>query len=145
RLWSSIAASEDTGRRVAPRPSPRNMRPMVEPPPAIHDLIVRMEAHLAAFAPDDGRRHFLSIYRRTTQAFGEEIARGGFLDNEWVERWDLVFADMYLNALEAWNAGRSTPGPWEVAFITARDQPDLPALRHILFGVNVLVYYDLPH
>src|SRR5205814_6007512 len=44
----------------------------------------------------------------------------------------------------AWDAGGPTPGPWRVAFETARDRPDLPALRHILFGMNVHINYDLP-
>ena len=92
----------------------------------------------------DARRHFLSVYSRTTEAFAEEIARGGFLDAGWIERFDVVFADLYLDALTAWDTGRATPGPWRVAFETARDRPDLPALRHILFGMNVHINYDLP-
>jgi hypothetical protein len=103
-----------------------------------------MDANLAALAAADARRHFLSVYRRTTEAVGEEIGRGGFVDGGWVERWDVIFAKLYLDALDAWNAGETTPGPWRVAFETARDRPDLPALRHILFGMNVHINYDLP-
>jgi Family of unknown function (DUF5995) len=118
------------------------------PPPGLpHDvleLMARMDANLAAFAPNDARRHFLAVYRRTTEAVGQEIVRGGFFDGEWVERWDVIFAKLYLDALDAWNAGRPTPGPWKVAFGTARDQPDMPALRQILFGMNVHINYDLP-
>lgn len=117
---------------------------MPEPPEAITRLMARMDADLAAFGPNDARRHFLGVYRRTTEAVGEEIARGGFVDGEWVERWDVVFAELYLSALDVWNAGGPTPGPWEVAFRTARDDPGLQPLRQILFGMNVHVNYDLP-
>ncbi len=36
----------------------------------------------------------------------EEIRRGGFADPGWVERWDIAFAELYLEALEAALAGR---------------------------------------
>jgi hypothetical protein len=113
-------------------------------PDAIRDLIERIDERLAALPPSDARRHFHSVYLRTTAAVGDEITRGGFLDGEWVERWDVIFANLYVDALDAWNQGRPTPGPWAVAFRTARDRPDLPALRHILFGINVHINYDLP-
>jgi hypothetical protein len=46
----------------------------------------------------------------------EELDRGGFRDPEWVERWDVAFADLYLDAVEAAQAGRRPPEPWAVAF-----------------------------
>ena len=36
------------------------------------------------------------------------------------------------------------PGPWRIAFDAAHDQPDLPPLRHVLFGLNAHINYDLP-
>jgi hypothetical protein len=121
---------------VEPAPSPG--------PDAIRALADRMVAILAGWERTDARRHFLSVYSRTTKAFGEEIARGGFLDAAWVERWDVEFANLYLDALAAWDAEGPTPGPWRVAFETARKRSDLPPLRHILFGMNVHINYDLP-
>jgi hypothetical protein len=117
---------------------------MPDAPEAIRTLVERMDARLAAFAPDDARRHFHGIYCRTTRAFGQEIAAGGFLDPAWMERWDLGFAALYLDALDAWDGGGPTPGPWVVAFRAARERPDLPPLRHVLFGMNVHINYDLP-
>jgi Family of unknown function (DUF5995) len=72
-----------------------------------------------------------------------ELARGGFIDSAWVERWDVAFATRYLEALPAWDRGEA-PGPWAVTFATARDRPDLPPLRHVLFGINAHINYDLP-
>ena len=115
-------------------------------PGQIDRLLAGMDAIQASWAADDARRFFHSVYTRTTKAFRQEIAAGGFLDPAWVERWDIVFADLYLDAVVAWEGGgaRETPGPWAVAFATARDRPDLQQLRHILFGLNVHVNYDLP-
>jgi uncharacterized protein DUF5995 len=101
-------------------------------------LVARMEADLETL--DDGRRYFHATYLRTTKAVGEEIERGGFADNAWLERWDLVFADLYRQAL----ASKSPPRPWHVAFDAAHHRVDLPPLRHVLLGMNAHINYDLP-
>src|SRR5947207_15763380 len=74
----------------------------------------RIEGDLQA--DDDPRRFFHSTYSRTTRAVHEEILRRGFADNPWVERWDIVFAGLYLRAFEQYQATGSAVGPWQVAF-----------------------------
>jgi Family of unknown function (DUF5995) len=106
-------------------------------------LVGRMEGLLAQLqvAGDPGR-FFLATYLRTTRAVAEELGRGRFRDPEWVERWDVAFADLYLDALEDAQAGRRPPGPWAVAF-GAGDRDGLPPLRHVLLGMNAHINYDL--
>lgn len=113
-------------------------------PGGIEALIERMRALLAPLeAEGDGRRHFLATYLRTTAAVHEELQRGGFADRVWVERWDVVFADLYLDAIEEWNRGERPAEPWAVAFEAAADER-VPPLRHVLLGMNAHVNYDLP-
>jgi len=108
----------------------------------IEELIARMAAMLEPLQADgDQRRYFHATYQRTTIAVAAEIKRGGFADNEWVERWDVAFADLYLDALEASLAGRVPARPWEITF---RAPAGLPALRHVLLGMNAHINYDLP-
>jgi hypothetical protein len=90
-------------------------------------------------AARDPGRFFLATYLRTTRAVAEELERGGFRDPTWVERWDVAFADLYLDAVEDAQAGRRPPGPWAVAF----GAPELPPLRHVLLGMNAHINYDL--
>ncbi|MFD0578934.1 DUF5995 family protein [Dactylosporangium darangshiense] len=111
---------------------------------SIPALVERMQGELARLGERDARRYFLATYLRTTVAVAEEIERGGFLDGEWLERWDLMFAQLYLDALDAELAGRPVPAPWRIAFDVARDRPDLPPLRHVLLGMNAHINYDLP-
>jgi len=86
-------------------------------------------------------REFLGTYQRTTLAVGKAVDAGGFEDPEWVERWDVAFAELYLVALDAHLAGEQPSRPWRLAFDAS---PDLPALRHVLLGINAHVNYDLP-
>jgi hypothetical protein len=91
-------------------------------------LLRRMEGLLAPLeANGDPGRYFLATYLRTTRAVAEELGRGGFRDPEWVERWDVAFADLYLDAVTG--AGHGADG--------------LPPLRHVLLGMNAHINYDL--
>ncbi len=112
------------------------------PDAALAALLVRMRVGLETL--DDARRFFHATYLRTTEAIADEIDRGGFVDGAWVSRWDLAFASLYLDALDADRLGEAVSGPWRIAFNTTREQPDLPPLRHVLFGLNAHINYDLP-
>jgi hypothetical protein len=109
----------------------------------IDRLLARMRSDLPRL-DGDARRFFHATYLRTTQAVADEIERGGFADSDWVCRWDLAFAEFYLDALAADRRGATVPAPWRLAFEAARDQPDLPPLRHVLLGLNAHINYDLP-
>ena len=135
-------AMDTTSGPSTPAPDPR------PGPGTIGELVQRLEGMQDAMSAADGRQHFLRVYTNTTRAVGEELrtaSLGGFLDPPWVERWDLAFAGLYTAAFDAWMRGESTtPGPWAVAFAAARDRPTDPPLRHVLFGINAHVNYDLP-
>jgi len=108
----------------------------------IDELIARMTALLESLeAAGDKRRYFHATYLRTTIAVAEEIGLGRFADADWVERWDVAFAGLYLDALEGDMANRVPSGPWAVAFSAP---VALPPLRHVLLGMNAHINYDLP-
>jgi len=108
----------------------------------IEELIARMTAMLEPLeAAGDKRRYFHATYLRTTIAVAEEIRRGRFADADWVERWDVAFADLYLDALEGDMADRMPSRPWAIAFGAPAA---LPPLRHVLLGMNAHINYDLP-
>ena len=127
-------------------------------PGSIEELLARMDGLLAGLEERrDPARFFLATYRRTTVAVQEELARGGFADRDWVERWDVDFAGLYLDALEQRERGETPPAPWDVAFRAGADDAEgpsgplsgqhrerLPPLRHTLLGMNAHINYDLP-
>jgi hypothetical protein len=92
----------------------------------------------------DARLAFHATYLRTTQAVARALRDGAFADADWVERWDVAFARLYLDALAASRRGEPVPGPWQVAFAAAAEQPGIPPLRHVLLGMNAHINYDLP-
>jgi hypothetical protein len=109
----------------------------------IDGLLVRMDALVAELeAERSPGRYFLSTYTRTTRAVAAALEDGRFEDPPWVEEWDVVFADLYLEALRAYRRDReSAPRPWRVAF---EADPALPPVAHLLLGMNAHINYDLP-
>ncbi|HET7245939.1 MAG TPA: DUF5995 family protein [Streptosporangiaceae bacterium] len=111
----------------------------------IDEVIERMTVLAEELRKDsDGRLAFHNTYLRTTEAVARALRDGFFADPEWVDRWDVAFARLYLDALDADRRGEPVPEPWAVAFRAAAAQPDLPAVRHVLLGMNAHINYDLP-
>ena len=109
---------------------------------AVESVVRTMQERLDGLSSDQAHlREFLGTYRRTTLAVGQAVDAGEFEDPEWVERWDVAFAELYVVALDAHLGGGTPSRPWRLAFDAA---PDLPALRHVLLGINAHVNYDLP-
>ncbi|MFF0345301.1 DUF5995 family protein [Kribbella sp. NPDC004875] len=104
----------------------------------IADVVARMRLRLGELPPGlEHRRYFLGTYLRTTEAVGRAIDQGRFEDPDWVEVWDVKFAELYLQAHD----GERVARPWRLAF----DAPEnLPPLVHVLLGINAHVNYDLP-
>ena len=111
----------------------------------IDDVIERMTVLAAELRRDGDRRlAFHGTYLRTTQAVAAALRAGAFEDADWVDRWDVAFAQLYLDALDAGRRGDPVSEPWAVAFAAAADQPDLPTVRLVLLGMNAHINYDLP-
>jgi hypothetical protein len=111
----------------------------------IDDVIERMTVLAGELRRDgDARLAFHATYLRTTRAVAAAMRAGAFKDTDWVDRWDVAFAQLYLDALDASRRGDPVPQPWAVAFGAAVARPDLPAVRHVLLGMNAHINYDLP-
>lgn len=104
-------------------------------------LAVLGEAHARLAADDHEQRHFCGMYLRNTCAVSEELARGGFSDPDWVERWTVAFADLYLEELGSWQRGDPAALPWQLAFEAGSG---VSPLAHQLIGLNAHLNFDLP-
>jgi uncharacterized protein DUF5995 len=109
---------------------------------SIDGVVAGMQERLDALSPgQEHRREFLGTYQRTTIAVGKAVRDGVFEDGPWVEEWDVAFANLYLDALDADLGGGRVPRPWRLAF---EAPPDLKPLQHVLLGINAHINYDLP-
>ncbi|MEM7538341.1 MAG: DUF5995 family protein, partial [Chloroflexota bacterium] len=86
--------------------------------------------------------YFTALYRKVTIQVKEDILAGRFEDNERMERLDVIFANRYLAAFDAYQAGNPVTEVWQVAFDAApRWRPIV--LQHLLIGMNAHINLDL--
>jgi hypothetical protein len=97
---------------------------------------INAESHLGYFAV---------VYKRVTLAIREAINDGVFDDGHRMEELDVVFAQRYFNALNAYFYPHTHQGstlPWEVAFVGDQDHQAI-ILQHLMSAFNAHISFDL--
>jgi hypothetical protein len=86
--------------------------------------------------------YFAALYREVTTSVRDHIGRGWFEDGPRMERFDVIFANRYLEAWARHEAGGPDGAAWGVAF--RADQAFWPVvLQHLLLGMNAHINFDL--
>lgn len=113
--------------------------PIVDP---IEAVAARMEAIATPLAPDDGVGRFNELYLAVTRAVALESAATTFEDPPFMSRLDVVFADLYFEAIDADAAGRELPRAWAPLF-EKRAQRGIAPLQFAIAGMNAHINHDL--
>lgn len=112
-------------------------------PAAIEHVIERMQAIDAALAGDDGLKWFNWLYLLVTTTVRNQKPPGGWKHEQWLMRLDVVFANLYLDAIAADVAGKgAAPKSWRVLF-EARHLPLIERIQFALSGMNAHINRDL--
>jgi hypothetical protein len=86
--------------------------------------------------------YFATLYLEMTKAVQQGIIEGKFEDNARMEQLDVLFADRYINALQAWKAEKPCSLCWKIAFDeTAKNS--ISTIQHVLLGINAHINLDL--
>ena len=113
-----------------------------QPASTIGEVVEQLQQRIDALPPDQvHRRTFITTYQRTTQAVGDAVDAAFFEDPDWVVRWDIAFADLFIVAHDADQAGRPRAAT-VAAGVPGRSE--LPTIVHLLLGMNAHINYDLP-
>jgi Family of unknown function (DUF5995) len=94
---------------------------------------------------NDRRAIFLTLYGIVSSEMRARVAARSFEDNAWVERYTVAFANLYREALVAYEAGdpARVAKAWRLCFDAAAAGNGL-VLQDMLLGVNAHVNHDLP-
>lgn len=111
-------------------------------PTTIQDVLDRLDSIIKeAITTNDRLGLFAYVYRRTTAEIQKEIKVKNFEDNERLEKMDVIFANLYLDAYRDYRDNKEVSESWAFAF-TNKDEP-LTVLQHILMGMNTHINLDL--
>ena len=103
-----------------------------------------MRALVAALPPRDGVAAFTRLYLAVTEGVRDEVAAAGFRDERFVARLDVVFANLFFQALrERERDERAVPRAW-VPLIEARRRRGIAPIQFALAGMNAHINRDLP-
>ena len=116
---------------------------MPEQPRPIDEIIDRLgqivDQTKAANSP---LGYFAALYRKVTLQVRSDIDAGRFEDVARMERLDVVFANRYLAAYDAFRAGRTPTRAWAYSFDAAQQWWPV-VLQHLLLGMNAHINLDL--
>jgi len=86
--------------------------------------------------------YFAALYRKVTIKVKEGIAENFFDDGERMERLDIIFANRYLAAVEAYRNNTQPTNCWSYSFQVAKQRWPI-VLQHLLLGMNAHINLDL--
>ncbi|NHA04130.1 hypothetical protein G7092_10010 [Mucilaginibacter sp. HC2] len=86
--------------------------------------------------------YFAALYYKVTAAVRDGITKGQFENGPRMEKFDVIFANRYLDALSAWKNKQPMSDSWRVAFETAERSSPL-VLQQLLLGMNAHINLDL--
>ena len=121
--------------------------PKILTAPAVPDVsaaVERFHAIEAALPGNDGIVWFTRLYRSVTEAVRARLGQQTFADPAFLERLDIEFANLYLDALRAWaSSPAKAPSAWAPLF-SARSAKRIAPIQFALAGMNAHINRDLP-
>lgn len=109
----------------------------------IDDVVARLdEMTRRSIEHGDRRGYFAALYNRVTKRVRDGVRRGEFEDGARMERFDVIFANLYLDAYDRYARGERPTRPWQKAFDAAR-AGGLLVIQHLLLGMTAHIMYDL--
>jgi len=108
----------------------------------IQAVAAHMEEIAAPLAENDGVRRFNELYLTVTRAVAAQAASAKYEDAAFMTRLDIVFADLYFEAVEDLEAGRKPPRAWAPLF-EARAKTGIAPLQFAIAGMNAHINHDL--
>ncbi|MFG2117011.1 DUF5995 family protein [Streptomyces sp. NPDC048718] len=109
---------------------------------SVDPVVERMRALRGTWNPADGVAVFNRVYLTVTEEIGRAIEAGTFADPEAAATLDVRFAERYLAAVDAVQAGGAPPACWRPLFDQRRHPGVLP-LQFALAGINAHIGHDL--
>jgi hypothetical protein len=124
----------------------QRLRHAAEAPAArtIEEVVERMWAIEASLPATDGVACFTHLYLAVTLAVRTASAKQAFRDTRFLERLDVVFANLFFDALRlSFTRPSAVPSAWAALF-EARSRPHVAKIQFALAGMNAHINRDLP-
>jgi hypothetical protein len=109
---------------------------------SVDQVIRRMRAIADALPPGDGVAVFNRVYLQVTELVRDQLITGGFDDPVFMERLDVIFAGMYLVAVDQVSEAGKLARAWR-PLLQKRERRDVYPVQFALAGMNAHINHDL--
>ncbi len=108
----------------------------------INEVLANLEYIIQNSIKDNDRLClFALVYHDTTKAIKTAIEDGRFENSDRMEKMDVIFANLYINAYQQYLEKQTVSHSWVFAFNSKNDS--LAIIQHILLGMNAHINLDL--
>jgi len=112
-------------------------------PTTIDEVLAQLEGVIDSSIESNSRMgYFAALYYKVTCKVKEGIMNNEFENGTRMEKFDVIFANRYLNAVTQWNTKIEPSGPWLVAFQATNKISPL-VIQHLLLAMNAHINLDL--
>jgi len=112
-------------------------------PVTIADVITVMQNIDSLLPNNDGLKWFNLLYLKVTQEVDGHPPANGWNDAAWLIRLDVVFAQLYFDAIAKFlNTAPNLPNSWKALF-EARFRTGVDRIQFALAGMNAHINHDL--
>jgi hypothetical protein len=109
----------------------------------IDNILVQLESIIAESISTNNRvGYFAALYYKVTAGVKEGITKGQFENGDLMEKFDVLFANRYLNALTTWKNNQPLTASWQTTFEATKSTSAL-VLQQLLLGMNAHINLDL--
>ena len=110
---------------------------------SIDEVLSQLELIISEARKNGDRSgYFASLYYKVTAGVKQGITRGEFEDGTRMEKFDVIFANRYLDAFYNWKDKGPLNGSWKIALDSTK-KSSLLLIQHLLLGVNAHINLDL--
>lgn len=112
-------------------------------PTTIDEVIIHLDA-IVVTCESKGYRtgYFPAMYNRVTREVKQRILDGSFEDNERMERFDVIFANRYLEAYYAYQQHKQCSESWKITFAASKKWSPM-VIQHLVASMNAHICLDL--
>jgi hypothetical protein len=112
-------------------------------PTTIDEVIAHLDAIVSACESTGCRMgYFPAMYNRVTRQVKQLILEGAFEDNERMERFDVIFANRYLEAYYAYSQNKPCSESWKITFEASKKWSPM-VIQHLIASMNAHICLDL--
>ncbi len=112
-------------------------------PTTIDEVIAHLDAIVATCEATGCRMgYFPAMYNRVTRQVKERILEGTFENNERMERFDVIFANRYLEAYYAYAQHKPCSQSWKITFDASKKWSPM-VIQHLIASMNAHICLDL--